>query len=130
MPNINSHMHHRSFEILYCTRNRRNYIQQGLQGPCTFNIACRIILQLNVIALYSDCGLTIFYTHEYRLTRKTYTVLFTQNKLVGCPLAVPISYYDHYSMHRWHRKILSIYPCPNKSSFQNDVDPLTKPIDE
>ena len=55
----------------------------------SLSIACRINLQQNVIFKVG------FFSHEYRLTRIPYTVLSSQNQLVGSPLdliGVPISF--------------------------------------
>ena len=57
------------------------------KGPGAFKIACWIILQLNVVSLYSERDLKSAFTHsnEYQLTGIPYTALscLKTNWLVG-----------------------------------------------
>ena len=77
--------------ILY--RNRPNDIQLGLQGSWCLQNSLQDYFTAKCDILILRVRLKVgFYSHEYQLTRIPYTVLSCQNKLVGCPLGVPISY--------------------------------------
>ena len=49
-----------------------------------------------IVSISDICGLPyLFYSHEYRLTRNTvYCAILSDQIVVGCPLGVPISYYN------------------------------------
>ena len=79
--------------ILY--RNRHNYIQRGLQGPWRLQNSLQDYFTAKCDFLILRVRFkVVFFTHtstnseEYRI----------QNKLVGCPLGAPISYYFVYHM--------------------------------
>ena len=65
------------------------------KGAGTFKIACRIILQLNVISVYSERGLKSVVTH----TKIPYTELSSQNELASFSLYVPICEIYIYNEH-------------------------------
>ena len=52
------------------------------KGPGTFKIACRIILQLNMISLYSKLGLKSAFTHTSTDSQE-YCILFILSEQIG-----------------------------------------------
>ena len=53
-----------------------------------------------IVSIPDICLLPYFlYSHEYRLTRNTvYCAILSDQIVVGCPLGVPISYYNLTSL--------------------------------
>ena len=60
-----------------------------------------------IVSIPDICLLPYFlYSHEYRLTGNTvYCAILSDQKVVGCPLGVPISYYRDGSF--WVEPVLS-----------------------
>ena len=54
------------------------------------------VVGLLIVSIPDICLLPYFlYSHEYRFTRNTvFCAILSDQRVVGCPLGVPISYYN------------------------------------